>query len=166
MPKDGLHLKPHAFVPLDGQNPQAGVIKDKENSADYLLFLTQSHPKLYFTYNDAKYWSAPGRELTKDELKRFLPYLRWDFDESKEIKSGKNEGKVAQVFPPTTENIMAKRKELFEKSILDGKTPDMEAIKAATQPRQLLERKALQDYLDDYGMDPQTIKRLANSRGH
>lgn len=109
-----------------------------------------------FSFKDCKYYTAPRREATPEEMKILLNYLRWEYDkfvpEMKEVevevdqeyetKSGKKAirkvkkkvekptGNYVNEFPATTENMLKKRQEIMTELVSQGAATDQVVINA------------------------------------
>jgi hypothetical protein len=144
---------------------------NKKLSNPYVMLQSQTQGKLFYTPKDNKYWIAPGVECTQDRFEeKYLAYLRWDFDEiieevvEKEDSKGKTvslkTGRAISTFPPTPENIAAKRKELLDAAVASGDDIDQEEILSKTSPTQLLNNDLFESMLDKTSADEKLARRL------
>lgn len=151
--KEGFSFSPELIA--SGPNGEHVVV-----DADHYVMLTNaSVGTIYYTYKTNKYWANEGVEMKEETLKtKFMPYLRWDHDILEdEVLTTERDGKKVTLptgrkiskFPPTTENIKAKRDELIEASMKAGKMPDLKAIWNSTAPRRLLETEVFMATVDN-----------------
>lgn len=100
---------------------------------------------IYYCHDNAKYYTKGRKELPLETFKKALPYLTWKYDQlveeeieveveqeyttkngnksKRKVKELQKTGNVINKFPPTTENILAKRKELREELAANGEIP-------------------------------------------
>lgn len=99
-----------------------------------------------------KYSAGEGNEIPKEIFEQqYLPFLSWDFDEletekimedakdekGKKIKVDSGKRRIINKFPPTPENIIKKREELFKEAMLNGAAVETDDLYRATLPRAL-----------------------------
>lgn len=151
--KEGFSFSPELIA--SGPNGEHIVV-----DADHYVMLTNaSVGTIYYTYKTNKYWSNENVEIDEELFKtKFLPYLRWKYDVLvDEILETERDGRRISLpsgrklskFPPTPENIKAKRDELIEASMKAGKQPDLKAIWIDTAPKRLLETEVFMASVDN-----------------
>jgi hypothetical protein len=141
--KVGLSFEPE----LIGEGPGGEhVIKDANH---FIMLGSASNGTIFYIPRENAYYANPGGQPNvKKILDAKMPFLRWDFDvmEEEEVSTTDSAGKPRTVklpakssFPPTPENIAAKRTELMAAAVAKGEVPDMKKIYAATSPKELTE---------------------------
>jgi hypothetical protein len=141
----------------------------------YTLLMTASLGSLAYTAKDNKYWLAPDKECPRDLLEsKFLPYLRWKFDvledeivpseredaSGRAVKVSLKTGRKISKFPPTPENISAKRSEMLAAAFKAGKTADQAKIYAETSPVEMLEHEDFDALLDKSNLMQRLARRI------
>lgn len=130
-------------------NGQSGVVKRDWHT----MLASETQGRIYYSPIKNKYYVAEDSPVSKEQFEdQFLPYLSWDYDQFEQeevmVEAEDAKGKVKEVgtgkfrvinkFPPTPENIAAKRKELLNKAFEDGESVSSEDIQMKTLPRTLL----------------------------
>jgi hypothetical protein len=148
----------------------------------YICLGSQTQGNLFYTPKVNKYWISQGTECSKELLKeKFIPYLRWDFDELEpeaiekieEYQDDKGKahfrkikvmtGRVVSKFPPSPENIDIQRKKILEQHMNEGKTISLEKLYELTAPRALLNNERFESMLDQSHADEKLARRLNSS---
>ena len=130
-----------------------------ERANPYVTLASLTVGKIHYTPKDNKYWVAPGKECSKELLeKKFLPYLRWQFDE---IEVDSKTGKAINHFPATPENIELKRSELVDEAIKETGRANFEEIEAMTCPHTLLNLEEVERTLDKGTPAEQMVRHLS-----
>lgn len=124
----------------------------------YIILQSASVGKIVYTYKDNKYWTGENAECPEELLKsKFLPYLRWKFDvlEDEVVMAERNDkmvpiktGRKISSFPPSPENIAAKRKEMISAALKSGEEANLKQIWNATAPVRLVENEAFEAMID------------------
>lgn len=164
--KTGFSFEPEII----GSDPEGKhIILDANH---YIMLGSASQGQVFYCPKENKYYAGEGSQPINEKRfkEHFLPYLRWDHDQLVEITvpgTDKN-GKAATLptgcyrseFPPTPENISAKRAELIQAAVSRSETPDMAEIYASTAPRELLSNEKFMAELDDAPADIRLARRI------
>lgn len=108
---------------------------------------------LAFSHKDCKYYVSARKECSAEMFAEFRPYLRWEFDQieavteeieveeeyttksgntsTKKVKKSVPTGDFINKFPPTTENILAKKREVLEELYASESAPTPEQVAKA-----------------------------------
>lgn len=154
-----MEEKRFSFTPdVIGEGPNGEhLITD---SLHYIQLGSQTQGTIYYTPANNKYWQGADVECAEERLQdRYLPYLRWAFDDIQVNDAGEE----INVFPPSPENIALKRKELIEEAVSNNETPVMEEIYKKTSPLVLKNNKRFEDMLDKSSADEKLARRLNSS---
>lgn len=130
---------------------------------------------LAFSHKDCKYYVAARKECSAEMFAQFRPYLRWEFDQiepvmeeieveeeyttksgnisTKKVKKKVPTGEFVNKFPPTTENVLAKKREVLE---------DLYATESAPTPDQV--SKAVSRIIPRLG-DHERIQAVIEAKG-
>ena len=109
--------------------------------------------QIVFSLKDCKYYTAARNEADENTFKQYAPYLRWAFDKieaetkeveveeesltakgNKTIKKVKKQiptGNFINKFPPTSENILLKKREVLERIYAEHTSPTKKQISQA-----------------------------------
>lgn len=148
--------KKFSFQP-DSIGKDADGTHKVDNANSYVMLQSQTQGVLFYTPLTNKYWIAPEKECPKELFeKKFLPYLRWGFDEVQTSEDGQK----INLFPATPENIAIKRKELLEEAMKSGDVIDQKKINSLTSPTTLSNNEVFESKLDKSNSDDKLIRRL------
>lgn len=165
MSNPAFSFKPDTVkVARDGEHT---IVRDNS----YIALASATQGSIFYTPKDNKYWITEGKECPKDVFKeRFLPYLRWKFDEIvEETVLKRNEkgdeiqvktGRKTSSFPPTPENIAKVRQDLLENAVIEGKEIDQTEIYRQTSPTMLTNNDKFESMLDKAPADEKLARRL------
>lgn len=116
-------------------NPDRQVGDEIVRENPYVCLSSITIGSIYYTPKDNKFWLGENSECSEAVLEsRFLPYLRWKFDEFVKDKNGE----LVNKFPCSPENIALKREELIDDAIKKTGRADFDAIERETSPLVLL----------------------------
>lgn len=135
---------------------------------------------VYYSPRDNKYYGGVGsKELDRDIFeKKILPYLRWDYDQLEEevlvterpdekgamVSVPLKTGRIISKFPPTPENIKAKRDEYIKAALTNGEQPDLKKLYNKTSPNRLLNNEEYEAKMDRANPTERLLRRYNTGR--